>query len=199
MVTKEAEGIVRYQLSTNHLEGKAAKRAKKYQVYFSQEALQEGPEFIGWWIMVPKMTTAEEVLIEEVKGVLMAHLDPVGTATGAAGGAAAATHKIYKTAEDVAKAKSFVGGGMASKITKRFSRAWAAGTWSAAKGTRQEFAIAAGEAICGGALWIIQGPSELTGSIRVYSKEDTFKFMGYGGGSSDHCKEIAEAGTTFTM
>ena len=195
-----AAGVVRYVLVNFNAEGKTKKAIKKYKVMFAPSCIQEGKEFIGWWIVIPKPTTANDVLFEEIKGVVMAHLDPVGKLAGAAGGVIESAQGLHDNLGKLDEQKKRATG--TAGITDRFSRAWAAGTYSAAKGTDSEFSLVWPTMVLGGAIHITEGLDTLTGSIRVYNqKADMMSLMGHGesNGGVKYCKEIADGGDKFIM
>ena len=196
-----AAGVVRYVLiNFCGADGRVQKKIKKYKCLFSPTCLQEGREFIGWWIIIPKQTTARDVLLEEVGGVVMAHFDPTGQLVEAVGGVAEAAHAVHGNMQNVSQVREMATGEFGAGVTSRFSRAWAAGTYSSIKDTDLEFSVCMPQMVLGGAIHMTEGRDSVTGSIRVYhEKSSLISFMGYGEhhGNVQYCKNIAKGGTNF--
>ncbi len=204
MNTKIAEGVVRHVVSSLNNNNNISKKIKQSKVCFSPNSIQKDGDYIGWWIMTDQPVTAGDILFEEVKGVVMAHLNPVGRIASGLGGVAARASNIHSQANNINKIKNMATGKLSQGITNRFSRAWAAGAYSSAKETKQEFSILLGQGILiGGAVKISQtnNSDALTVSIQTYNKSDLVSFMGHGErqGGIKYCAEIAEGGTVVTI
>lgn len=190
-----AAGAVRFVLTKFCGANPRVKAAiKKYKCLFSSSCLQEGSEFIGWWSIIPKQTTARDVLIEEVGGVAMAILDPSGQIAGGMGGVAEVAHGVHGNMQDVNQVREMATGEFAGAMTDRFSRAWSAGFYSSIQDTNLEFSCTLRQMILCGAIHMNVGRETVTGSIRVFHDANhLIRLMGYGEnhGNVTYCKEIA--------
>lgn len=153
--------------------GMTLDRVKKKKVIFGNDCYRESP-FAAWWILINKPATANRVLLRELKGVILAHVNPVGHITGAIGGPIASAHSAVGTASDVSTVGSMLDGSLADATYSRWADAWKAGTWSAAKGTRQEFAIGLGYFLLGGYCTIAEPDEDgmVVGRTSIYNDKD---------------------------
>lgn len=195
MNTAQAAAAVRFVVSNELKDKKAAQAAKKYKVVFSDQDLQEGEDFVGWWIMFPKQTDSTDIVLCALKDSLLGIADPLGKFV-AIGDASNVNKKGGKVLGEIGNT-----GGPQSGVATTLAAAWAAGVYSAAKGTSNEFSVVMGNMAAGGVMHAKQGLETLTGSIQIYdNKSELIQALG----SSEkkgvkHCKAKAEAGTKFII
>ncbi|MEM1450750.1 MAG: hypothetical protein AAF957_23685 [Planctomycetota bacterium] len=159
-------GLTQYQLQSK-------------KVIFSNRFFSDDP-LSGWWVLLDKPAGSNDIILGEVSGVILAHVDPSGLAAQALGGPVTSLHGTYGLAKDAGTAKKLVRGGLASEAYGKFQAAVKAGVWSAAKGTSVEWNVALDYLICGGFISMdIKSDGRITGKSSMYtSKKDLL--IGYG-------------------
>ncbi len=199
--------IIAYKL-VNKTNWRGSHFLKNKKVLIGNDHYAEDP-CSCWWIMINKPKTANDIILQEAKGILMAHL--TGPLAGACGGVVKSVHSVHSTCGNINKAggmarmavskdaRSKYAGGIANKLDE----AWQAGVWSSVVGTKNEFAIALGHMIFGGAAYFEQKGDDVTIHLRAYDdKKDVVSFMGYAerlgsAGGIEYTREIAEGGTSY--
>lgn len=169
----------------------------KKRILISNDFYSEDP-FTCWWVFLDKPTTSNDIIIKEVKGILMAHA--IGPLANAMGGQVRSIHEAYSQLSDVHKAigvgKQLVSpNALANSTYNELNDAWKAGVWSAAKGTRQEFSLGLDQMLLGGCAHI----GEVGGGIEINlgvwnNKKDVISYMGY----AESKGRFSEEGRSYT-
>ncbi|WP_193161409.1 hypothetical protein [Microbulbifer hainanensis] len=162
--------------------GLSESKLLKKRVLISNDFYSEDP-FTCWWLFLNKPTTANDIIIKEVQGILMAHA--MGGVANAMGGQVRSvheacsqlsnTHKAMGVAKQTVSAKA-----MANKTYNKLNDAWQAGVWSAAKGTAQEFSLGFDQMLLGGCAHIEKNGKDLEINLRTWNnKSDMLSFMNF--------------------
>lgn len=175
---KVSSSFTRYKM------GLTKSTCARKRVIFSQSDFQAEP-FAGWWMMINYKDTTESIIAKEAVKLVLKHANPAGRAMGAigssgvAGKAIAGAHSVHGMAGDVKTVKSMFDGDMASGIVDQWNGAWKAGTWSAAKGTAQEFAMGWDAYMLGG--FVSMAEPDATGTVagRIYLTPDKDQMLRY--------------------
>lgn len=148
------------------------------RVLISNDQYDENP-CTCFWALINRPKTANDIILQEAKGVLMAHFG--GSVAGAMGTSVSSAYEAYGTIGDAAKAGSMASGGLAGEINDRWSAAYKAGVWSSAKGTAQEFSIGLDYYLIGGVAAFVEDTPRVTKvAMRVWpAKRDLISFMGH--------------------
>lgn len=179
--------------------GTTQSQLDRKKVLFSDQFFSEDP-FCGWWVLLDKPAGSNDIILKELAGVVMAHVDPAGQIAGAIGGPVASVHAAYGTAGQAQTVGSMADGSMASAIHDRWNDAWKAGVWSAAKGTSNEFSIALDYLIMGGFVTMDVGiDGSITGRCNLYTSSDRMmnamgqaERKGLGASGLKYCREMSE-------
>jgi hypothetical protein len=147
------------------------------KVIISNDWYDENPGTC-WWAVINKPKGSNEIILKAVKGSVLAIAQ--GGMANVTGGVVRNVLEAYDKAETVKATATGVTGKLADEMYNQFDEAWKAGTWSAAKGTAQEFAIGLGYYIIGGpAAFARTRKGDLVVSFNCYeSKNDFLNFMG---------------------
>lgn len=132
-----------------------------------------------FWVLINKPKSANDIILQETKGVLMAHFG--GSVAGAMGSSVSSAYEAYGQIGDAAKAGSMASGGLASEVSNRWSEAYKAGVWSSAKGTAQEFSIGLDYFIIGGVAAFVEDTPRVTKvALQVWSsRRELVSWMGH--------------------
>jgi len=141
------------------------------KVIISNDQYDEGP-CTCFWAMINKPKSANDILLREAGGIIMAHI--TGPLAAQGGSVVSSAVDMYGQCDTLASNSS------ASGITAQFDEAWRAGVWSSVKGTKNEFAIGMDYYLIGGvAAFVEDEPGVLKVGIRCWDKNDFMSYLGH--------------------
>lgn len=146
---------------------------KHKKVIIANDAYAENP-CSCWWIIIKKPASPGDIILKELKGVILTHLG--GHIASAGGDVFGQAHEIHGHASKLSRgsvvsksARQKAAGGMANQL----DQAWRSGTWDKAKGTQNEFGVGMDYFIAGGAAFFKdEGPSVKIGLMTYRMKQD---------------------------
>ena len=141
------------------------------KVLISNDQYDEGP-CTCFWAFINRPKSANDILLREAKGIVMAHLTgPISAQGGTI---------VSSAVEQYGQCDTLSSNSSVSGVSSQLGEAWKAGVWSSVKGTKQEFSIGLGYYLIGGvAAFVEDEPGVIKVGIRTWDKKDFISFMGH--------------------
>lgn len=160
--------------------GITAPQIERKKVLISSDILSDDDPFVGWWTLINQPAGKNDILLQELKGVILAHVDPGGRLASAMGGPVASLHAANSRVGQMQTVGAMADGSMAASIYNRWNDAWKAGVWSSAVGGRQEFSIGMDYYLLGGCCTMAaDATGKISGGVRLWGdKSEMIQWMG---------------------
>lgn len=141
---------------------------KNKHIIIQDEFSTEKP-YTFWWLLINKPASPKAIIMQEAKGVLMAHFG--GQLASVGGNVLGKAHEIHSMASTLSSKglKKLVGG-----VFDQLDNAYRAGVYATAKGTKNEFTIGMAHFLLGGCALVKPHNSGIYLYITVYYKKDEF-------------------------
>lgn len=141
------------------------------KVIISNDHYGEGP-CTCFWAFINKPKSANDILLKETKGIILAHV--TGPISAQGGTVVSGATDIYGQFDTIGSNSN------STAILSQLNEAWKAGVWSSVKGTKHEFAIGLSDYLIGGvAAFVEDEPGVIKVGIRTWNKDNFIKFMGH--------------------